>query len=80
MAGTWEDQAKNRRMFAVNASAKTVEVTLSVPEDEYRLPEKAPAFADGEGIEIVSETSENGMRKLELRIAPEGFGVMSWTL
>ncbi|MBR2847920.1 MAG: hypothetical protein IKB87_00515 [Clostridia bacterium] len=80
VAGTWEDQAKNRRMFAVNASAKTVEVTLSVPEDEYRLPEKAPAFADGEGIEIVSETSENGMRKLELRIAPEGFGVMSWTL
>ena len=80
MAGTWEDQAKNRRMFAVNASAKTAEITLSVPEDEYCLPEKAPAFADGEGIEIVSETSENGMRKLLCKIAPEGYGVLSWTL
>ncbi len=77
--GTWEDAGGQRRMFVINASDKEVEITLSVYENEYLLPEKIEGFDTEEGFELLNFVRENGICKLTCRLAPCGVGILSWT-
>lgn len=78
MAGAWEDTAGVRKLFVINAGETEAEVTLSVFEKEYALPETVGGFQLCEGLTLLGEETENGVRKLRCRIAPEGFGVLTW--
>jgi len=78
MAGAWEDADGNRSLFVINAGGTTADVTLSVYEDEYNLPEIIEAFDTQDGFQLLGQTSENGIRKLHCRIQPEGVGILNW--
>jgi hypothetical protein len=77
-SGAWEDMSGKRSLFVINASDKYAEVTISVYEDEYLLPEKIDGFTEADGITLLRETSSDGKRHLRCRIAPEGHGVFDW--
>lgn len=79
MAGAWEDASGKRSLFVINAGGSTAEVTVSVYEDEYDLPEIIDAFDTQDGFKLLGMESENGIRKLHCRIAPEGVGILNWT-
>ncbi|MBQ7363707.1 MAG: hypothetical protein IJW48_04575 [Clostridia bacterium] len=38
------------------------------------------ASTEQDGIDILDETSENGIRKLRCSITAEGYGVIDWTV
>jgi hypothetical protein len=78
VTGTWEDAAGQRKLFVVNAGETEAEVTLSVYENEYNLPETVEGFQVTDGFTLLGQESENGIRKLHCRIASEGYGVLSW--
>ena len=78
MAGAWEDMEGKRSLFVINAGGTEADVTLSVYEDEYNLPETIDAFDTQDGFKLLGMTSENGIRKLHCRIKPEGVGILNW--
>ena len=78
ITGTWEDSTGLRKLFVVNAGENEAEVTLSVFEDEYNLPETIDGFQVTDGFTLLGMESENGVRKLHCRIASEGYGILSW--
>ena len=78
VAGGWEDAAGERKLFVINAGEREAEVTLSVYESEYNLPETVDGFQTAEGFTLTGMESADGIRKLRCRIAPEGYGVLSW--
>ena len=75
--GAWEDANGNRSLFVINASSRAAEITLSVYENEYDLPENLKADVQ-DGFELLGMQSENGIRKLHCRIAAEGVGILNW--
>jgi hypothetical protein len=78
MAGAWEDAEGKRSLFVINAGGTEAEVTLSVYEDEYNLPADIKKFDTQDGFKVLGMTSENGIRKIRCRIAPEGYGILNW--
>jgi len=80
LAGTWEDENGHRSLFLINASDKTAEITLTVPEAEYVLPACLTEFTENGGAEILSSVSEGVMRKILCRMEPEGYGVLDWNV
>ncbi len=78
MAGAWEDAEGKRSLFVINAGGTEADVTLSVYENEYHLPETIDAFDVQDGFKLVGMTSENGIRKLHCKIKPEGVGILNW--
>jgi len=78
MAGAWENATGERKLFVVNAGEREAEVTLSVYESEYRLPENVERFQISDGLTLLGAESEKGVRRLRCRIAPEGFGILTW--
>ncbi len=77
VTGAWEDASGNRSMFVINAGGTTAEVTLSVYEDEYNLPQSI-IFDTQDGFELLGVESENGIRRFRCRIAGEGVGILNW--
>ena len=78
VSGAWEDAAGNRKLFVINAGETEAEVTLSVYEKEYALPETVNGFQTADGFALLGTESAGGIRKLRCRIAPEGYGVLGW--
>ena len=77
-AGAWEDTCGNRNLFVINAGSTEAEVTLSVYENEYNLPQSIENFDVCDGFVLLGMESANGIRKLRCRIAPEGVGILNW--
>ena len=78
VAGAWEDAADKRILYVVNAGDTEAEVTLSVNEKEYDLPQSIEDFDVCDGFVLLGMESVNGIRKLRCRIAPEGVGILNW--
>lgn len=78
VSGAWEDAAGQRKLFVINAGETEAEVTLTVYESEYNLPETLESFQLSDGFTLLGQEIANGVRKLRCRIAPEGCGVLSW--
>ena len=76
--GAWEDASGNRALFVVNASGREADVTLSVYEEEYALPETVTAFDAEDGCTLLGMQSENGVRRLHCRLSPRAAGVLHW--
>lgn len=78
VTGGWEDTRGNRALFVINAGSQTADVTLSVYEDEYRMPKTIDAFQHQDGFELLGMETVNGIRKFHCRIAGEGVGIFNW--
>ena len=78
VAAGWEDAAGKRSLFVINSGAEAAEVTLTVAEAEYALPESLAAFTEETGAELLKVEREGGVCRLHCRISPEGYGVLNW--
>ena len=78
VAGGWEDSQGKRSLFIINSGNAEAEVTLSVYEKEYDLPQTIDAFDVQDGFMLLGMESENGIRKFRCRIASEGVGILNW--
>lgn len=78
VAAGWEDEDQNRKLFVINSSLSEAEVTVAVPENEYNLPNNIGEFEFSDGVELISQTSENGKTTLTLKLAPLGVVVVGW--
>ena len=78
VSGAWEDMSGQRSLFVINAGGNEAELTLSVYENEYDLPETVEAFHTQDGFTLLGMTSENGIRSFRCRIASEGYGILNW--
>lgn len=78
LASGWEDDCGRRNLFVVNSGSARAEVTVSVCRAEYDLPADLDSICAQDGFELLGIECENGVCKVRCRIAPEGFGVLSW--
>jgi hypothetical protein len=80
VTGGWEDMQGNRSLFVINASDTACEFTLSVYEDEYKLPRSIDAFQTQDGFELLGMESVDGVRRLHCRLAGTGVGILDWSV
>ena len=78
VAAGWEDEDQNRKLFVINSSLSEAEVTVTVNNNEYGLPDDINEFEFSDGAELISQTSENGKTTLTLKLAPLGLVVVGW--
>lgn len=78
VTGAWEDKAGKRALIVVNAGGTDADVTLSVYESEYKLPDSIDQFQLQDGFELVGMESVDGVRRLHCKVAAEGVGILNW--
>lgn len=77
--GAWEDSKGNRTLFVINASDKETEFTLTVKESEYNLPTDV-VFTEQDGFTLAKVEHRDGRCILHCHMAPEGVGILDWTV
>ena len=70
----------NRSLFVINASDSPCQFTLSVYEDEYKLPQTIDAFQTADGFELLGMESVDGVRRLHCRMSGTGVGILDWSV
>ncbi len=73
----WEDEEGNRKLFVANSSLKSADITITVSEQEYLLPDGIK-LSVSDGAELIEQKSENGKRILHIKLDPIGVGVFEW--
>ena len=78
VAAGWEDAEGKRSLFVINSGANEAEVTLTVKESEYALPEDLKEFTLCDGFTLKSVERSEGVCRMVCKVAGRGYGVLNW--